>query len=426
MHDTRPDPERAYLVQVVTNRADPEQALRLLAELGRLAHSANLVVAGERVVSCSRLTSATYLTKGQMEEVGSQAREAGAQLVIFNHPLSPIQQRNLERNWHLKVVDRTGLILAIFADRARTSEGRLQVELASLLYQKSRMVRSWTHLERQRGGVGLRGGPGEAQIEIDRRLIRERIGLLQQQLRRVAATRRLQRRVRQDVPMFMAALVGYTNAGKSTLFNRLTRAQVVAEDRLFATLDPTLRTVPLPDGTSMVLSDTVGFIRDLPHSLVMAFQATLEEVREADLLIQVVDCSDPEWSEQMVAVDEVLRGLAVSDKPMLVVYNKIDCLPSDHPRPWSGSSGLPSLAVSAVTGEGVDGLVAWLQTEVTRCWPVFQLVLGPEQGRLRARLFQEGRILHQQETEGDLHLTVALPPAVAGRLRAELQPLLVV
>jgi GTPase len=266
--------------------------------LDHLARGAGLLVAQLQIVSLAKIHPGTFIGKGRVEMLKEDVKAMGVTVVVFNHALTPIQQRNLELKLDVKVVDRTGLILEIFASRARTKEGTLQVELASLLYQQSRLVRSWTHLERQRGGVGLRGGPGETQIEVDRRLIREQIVRLKKQLRAVERTRTLQRQSRKDVPFFTATLVGYTNAGKSTLFNRITAADVYVADQLFATLDPTMRGVTLPDGERVILSDTVGFIRDLPHQLVAAFRATLEEVLTADLLLHVVDLSDPEWQEK--------------------------------------------------------------------------------------------------------------------------------
>ncbi|MBF0284914.1 MAG: GTPase HflX [Magnetococcales bacterium] len=342
-------------------------------------------------------------------------------VAVINAALSPVQQRNLEKALKVKVVDRTGLILEIFAARARTREGRMQVELASLMYQQSRLVRTWSHLERQKGGVGLRGGPGERQLELDRRQIRDKVGRLKKELEEVRRTRSLQRQPRQGVPLFLASLVGYTNAGKSTLFNRLTGAGVEEADKLFATLDPTVRGVELPGGMRIVMSDTVGFVRELPHQLVAAFRATLEEVLEADLLIRVVDLSDPEWEEHEKAVHAVLEELQASDKPMLTVYNKADNLPPDSGLRQRMAQRSRTLLVSARSGEGLDALRRFLAEEAARSWPTFRLELPVHEGGMLAALHREGRIIERIDDDERISLTVALPPASAGRLAKELK-----
>lgn len=423
--DNQTPPDRGLLVQVIPPRRDREYAELLAAELDHLARGAGLDVVASHLFSSRRVLPATYVGKGIVESLAEAVLEHNVDVVVFNHPLSAVQQRNLEVRLGAKVVDRTGLILEIFAARARTREGCLQVELASLLYQQSRLVRSWTHLERQRGGVGMRGGPGETQIESDRRMLREKIHLLEKTLAKVGRTRTLQRQSRREVPLFTAALVGYTNAGKSTLFNRLSGAHVEVADRLFATLDPTLRQVVLPKGGRMILGDTVGFIRDLPHTLVAAFRATLEEVLEADLLLHVVDLSDPEWAEQEEAVLKVLRELlqergGLADRPMVTLFNKIDTV--GNPGLLERLKARPNTGVlSATTGEGVAELLQILEQEANTLNPCFSLSLPASEGAFMARLCQEGLIFEKREIEDRIFVTLSLPPAVAGRLRQQLE-----
>ena len=427
--DTQTPPDRALLVQVIPPRRDREYAALLAAELDHLARGAGLEVVSSQLFSSRRIIPSTYLGKGVLETLAEEVKTLAVAVVVFNHPLSAVQQRNLELSLAAKVVDRTGLILEIFAVRARTREGRLQVELASLLYQQSRLVRSWTHLERQRGGVGMRGGPGETQIESDRRMLRDKIHSLEKSLKQVQRTRTLQRQSRREVPLFTAALVGYTNAGKSTLFNRLSGAKVEAENRLFATLDPTLRQVVLPSGGRMILGDTVGFIRDLPHPLVAAFRATLEEVLEADLLLHVVDLSDPEWQEQEEAVLYVLRELlhergGMTDTPMFTVFNKSDLVAGRGVFERLGARP-DTLVLSATTGDGIPELLHALEQETHRKNECYCLSLPVTDGALLARLCQEGLILERREEEEQIHLTVSLPTAVAGRLRHQLKAFIV-
>jgi GTP-binding protein HflX len=423
--DTATPPDRGFLIQVVPSGRDREYALLLAAELDHLARGAGLEIVGNRLYSSRRAIPATYLGSGLVEELAAEVQTSQAAVVVFNNPLTAVQQRNLEVKLNAKVVDRTGLILEIFAARARTREGRLQVELASLLYQQSRLVRSWTHLERQRGGVGMRGGPGETQIEVDRRLLRERVHQLKRELTQVEQTRALQRQARRDVPLFTVALVGYTNAGKSTLFNLLSGAHVEAVDRLFATLDPTLRQVTLPRGGRIILGDTVGFIRDLPHQLVAAFRATLEEVLEADLLLHIVDLSDPEWADQEEAVMAVLRELfrkhgGLVEKAMLTVFNKIDQV--EAPGLQERLQARPQTQlISALTGAGIPELLHSLETQANRSAPCFHLQIPVTAGALLARLAREGCILEKEEQEESVRLVVSLPQAMAGRLRRELE-----
>ncbi|MEX2455158.1 MAG: GTPase HflX, partial [Rhodospirillaceae bacterium] len=333
-----------------------------LQEAVGLARAINLDVVCAETVRLERARPATLLGPGSLDIYGPIIAEEDVTVAVLDHPVSPIQQRNLERAWNCKVLDRTGLILEIFGERARTREGRLQVELAHLSYQRSRLVRSWTHLERQRGGVGFLGGPGETQIEADRRQIDERITRIKRELSRVTRTRDLHRRARRRVPYPVVALVGYTNAGKSTLFNRLSGAHVNAQDQLFATLDPTMRAVRLPSGRSVILSDTVGFVSSLPTSLVAAFRATLEEVLEADLVVHVRDIAHPETAAQKDDVLSVLEELGLDESRMasiLEVRNKIDLLEMSERVVLTRQDTRDSeiLAISAVTGEGCDRLL---------------------------------------------------------------------
>ena len=355
-----------------------------------LAGAINLDPVHTAVVTVNDPRPATLLGSGKVAEFAEIVKEGHAEVVIVDHPLTPVQQRNLEKEWNAKVIDRTGLILEIFGRRASTKEGTLQVDLAHLNYQKGRLVRSWTHLERQRGGGGFMGGPGETQIEADRRLLQDRIIKLERELEQVVRTRQLHRAKRRKVPHPIVALVGYTNAGKSTLFNRITGAGVLAEDMLFATLDPTLRRMKLPHGRTVILSDTVGFISDLPTHLVAAFRATLEEVLEADLVLHVRDMSDVDNQAQSADVLRILNDLGIDEaegeRRILEVWNKIDRLePEAHDAMVQKSSGMKNvIAVSAISGEGVDRLMdeisrrlSGVMTETTVTLPVDKLALLP-------------------------------------------------
>ncbi|MDO3435796.1 GTPase HflX [Rhizobium sp. CBN3] len=361
-----------------------------LEEATGLAQAIDLDVVNGSIVPVNEPRPATLLGTGKIEEIKALLDERDSGLVIVDHPLTPVQQRNLEKEWNAKVIDRTGLILEIFGRRASTKEGTLQVDLAHLNYQKGRLVRSWTHLERQRGGGGFMGGPGETQIEADRRLLQDRIIKLERELEQVVRTRQLHRAKRRKVPHPIVALVGYTNAGKSTLFNRITGAGVLAEDMLFATLDPTLRRMKLPHGRTVILSDTVGFISDLPTHLVAAFRATLEEVLEADLILHVRDMSDPDNQAQSSDVMRILGDLGIdeaeAEKRLIEVWNKIDRLePEVHDTMVQRAAGASNVvAVSAVSGEGVDTLMdeisrrlSGVMTETTIRLPVDKLALLP-------------------------------------------------
>jgi GTP-binding protein HflX len=389
-----------------------------------LAAAIDLAVVDRRLVPISTVRPATYLGKGKVEELAELVRESEIGLVIMDCALSPGQQRNLERALTAKVIDRTGLILEIFGRRARTREGALQVELAHLTYQKSRLVRSWTHLERQRGGFGFLGGPGETQIETDRRIIQQRMLRLSRDLEGVKKTRGLHRQSRRDVPYRTVALVGYTNAGKSTLFNRLTSATVVAADQLFATLDPTLRRLALPHGSPAILSDTVGFISDLPTMLVTAFRATLEEVISADVILHVRDISRLDSAAQGVDVAAVLTDLGIDANDhgrVIEVWNKLDLLDADHRAALREKAdqgeGRP-LAVSALTGEGIESLLQAIENRLARGTTVIDLMLDPVAGQALHWLYQHTEVLHRREAEdGAVHLTVRISPERLDRLR---------
>ncbi len=402
-----------------------------LAEAVSLARAIELDVVLAEVVPVQRPRPATLFGPGRVEAMGETASADSLDLVVVDGALTPVQQRNLERAWRCKVIDRTALILEIFGARARTREGRLQVELAALRYQRSRLVRSWTHLERQRGGLGFVGGPGETQIEADRRQIRTRIGRLERALDSVRRTRGLHRAARQRVPFPVIALVGYTNAGKTTLFNRLTGACAVARDQLFATLDPTMRGVVLPSGQRVILSDTVGFVSDLPHDLVAAFRATLEEVVAADLVVHVRDCAHADSAEQRADVLRVLTELGLEDRlqsGVIEVLNKVDlleerqraCLAQQGRGGGNGANGHPGeasvVAASALTGTGLENLIDAIDARLSAARRVVEVRVPYADGATLAWLYRHGEVLEHADDDGEALLRVGLTPADAGRL----------
>lgn len=415
MPDHAPAITRAWVLhpELLSDR-NRREASSALAEAVALAEALpGLVICGADVVRLQRPQPSALFGKGKIETLKGQFKEGEVDLVLIDGPVSPVQQRNLEKAWGVKILDRTGLILEIFSDRAATREGVLQVEMAALSYQRTRLVRAWTHLERQRGGLGFVGGPGETQIEADRRAIDEQLVRLRRQLDRVVKTRDLHRKARAKVPFPIVALVGYTNAGKSTLFNRLTGAQVMAKDMLFATLDPTMRAVELTNGLNVILSDTVGFISDLPTELVAAFRATLEEVLAADVICHVRDISHAETDDQARDVREIMDRLGVTDDtPQLEIWNKIDALPAEDHDAIVLRAGRDEAvhAVSSVTGEGLDGLLAALH-EVLRGDEVEEaLRLSFANGRQRAWLFERGLIKSETQTDTGFDLTVRWRP----------------
>lgn len=403
--------ERTALVHITINSEFEQPGLDEFAELAR---SAGAIVVTKLLGSRQRPDPAHFIGKGKLEELKALVTADEIEVVLFNHSLSPAQERNLERALSCRVLDRTGVILDIFAQRARSFEGKLQVELAQLEHLSTRLVRGWTHLERQKGGIGLRG-PGETQLETDRRLLSVRIEQLKKRLEKVTQQRTQSRRARQRAELPIVSLVGYTNAGKSTLFNSLTNAGVYAADQLFATLDATFRRVDLPEKNSLILVDTVGFVQHLPHDLVAAFRATLDETREADLLLHIVDASDPQRQLRIAQVNEVLKEIGADSVPQILVYNKIDRLPAEEgqlPRVERDSTthNIYKVWLSAVTGQGLPELLAalkeFLQADVTQCW----LHLPVNAGQMRAQVFEQATVLQEvYANNGDSLLEIRMP-----------------
>jgi GTP-binding protein HflX len=416
--DRRPPVETALVIHPARSSEVDRSPQSKLEEAAGLALALDLDVRESLIAPLRQVTPATLFGKGKTEEIRHLVAELGVSVAVVDDALTPVQQRNLEKAWNVKVIDRTGLILEIFARRARTREGRLQVELARLDYERSRLVRTWTHLERQRGGFGVMGGPGETQIETDRRLIAEKIIKLKRELDDVRRTRGLHRKSRERTPFPTIALVGYTNAGKSTLFNRLTQSTVVAKDMLFATLDPTLREIKLPGGRPAILSDTVGFISDLPHELVEAFRATLEEVQQADLILHVRDIAGEDSDAQAADVEEVLDQIGCgkeSARVLIEVWNKVDLVAAEDKDPiLNRAARNGASAISAVTGEGIEALLTLIASRVDEDAAILA-VISPDQGEALAWLYRNGRVASREDGEDGTTVAVRLDRQALGR-----------
>lgn len=418
LESTETIPTRVAVVHVSltftrAKTSSKRSALARLEEACGLANAIHVDIAASRIVSVNKPKPATLIGTGHVEHLAELIEENSIQLVIIDASLTPIQQRNLERTWSCKVIDRTGLILEIFGERAKTAEGSLQVELAALSYQRSRLVRSWTHLERQRGGFGFLGGPGESQLELDRRMIDERIIKIKQELASIKRTRGLHRNARKRVPYPVVALVGYTNAGKSTLFNKLTKSDIFAKDLLFATLDPTMRKLTLPSGRDVILSDTVGFISDLPTQLIAAFRATLEEVVAADLIIHVRDISHPDTQAQCEDVEAVLDELGIptqlSSNHSLIVLNKVDKLPQEE-QGIVLNKQTNVVAISAITGVGTDNLLQAIDANLIAGYVTYTVQIPFDRGDILAWCYRRAIVESREETDAGIKIIMNIAP----------------
>ncbi len=407
------DPDTVYVLQPIDKRVFAQRNIEdVIEEAEGLARAIDLDVIQTRVVNYSKINAGSFFGKGTRADIGKEISDLDPVLVIINCALTPIQQRNLEKEWNAKIIDRTGLILEIFGARAQTKEGCLQVDLAALAYQKSRLVRSWTHLERQRGGAGFMGGPGERQIELDRRMIADKIIRLKKDLENVRKTRDLGRKSRERVPFPIVSLVGYTNAGKSTLFNNITNAGVFAEDLPFATLDPTMRRVTLPQNQDAILADTVGFIADLPTHLVAAFRATLEQITHADVIVHVIDVSRKDYMAQKNDVIQILKDLGIeyeADDRIIEVYNKVDLLDDDTYEEFSRQykvSNIPTALISAFKGRGIDDLLDQVVHITAKNRHDITFKIDVTDGKALAWLYSNGDVL--ERTDGDKYVDILL------------------
>ena len=419
-HSTRQQPEKAFLIGVELPKNRQQLGLAYsLEELERLADTAGAVVLAKFSQQVRSITPATLIGQGKVEEIKAAAMDLHPDLIIFDEELTPAQQRNLEAALKVRVIDRSQLILDIFAQRARSNEGKLQVELAQLDYLLPRLTRQWTHLSRLGGGIGTRG-PGETQLEVDRRRLRERIAHLKKRLKTVERTRGLQRKERGEVPFATVVLVGYTNAGKSTLMNALTSAGVFVEDKLFATLDPTTRALRLPNGEKVMLVDTVGFINKLPHALIEAFKSTLEEVEGADLLLHLVDLANPLFEEQISVIEKVLDEIGAGEVPCILVPNKIDLVDGLPLELMHHRERMAICPISARSGSGIVDLLSTIGNALDRDRVSFAATLAPSQAAVLAVLRERGRIIEERYDGEFIHLTAMVTPKLAGQLRKRL------
>jgi GTP-binding protein HflX len=426
--ETETPADKAIVIRARLGASDPEEDARLEEATG-LAEALGLDVVESAFAPVRKIDPGRFFGRGKLEEMGAHIAALGVGVAVIDAALSPVQQRNLEKAWKVKVIDRTGLILEIFGLRARTKEGRLQVELARLAYERSRLVRTWTHLERQRGGVGFLGGPGETQIEADRRMLADRMAKLRRELEDVRRTRALHRKTRQTAPYPMVAIVGYTNAGKSTLFNRITGAGVFAKDMPFATLDTTIRGFRTPEGTQMLLSDTVGFITDLPTELVAAFRATLEEVREADIIVHVLDVSAVDFDVRRREVEAILDAIdagAEHGQPVIEVFNKIDLWNDEFDPdrvadlPHKSEDAIAAVSVSAQTGEGIDRLLEQIDRAMAAKSVILTVTADATQQRAIAWLHEHGAVISEDvDDEGVTTARTRLSPEAAGRFSSQ-------